>query len=320
MSGNDVSVVVCSYTVERWNELRAAVSSLEAQDQLPREIIVVVDHNAELFERAQRCFNSGGVRVVENDGAPGLSDARNTGVAAASGTIVAFLDDDAVADSHWLAEILRHYDQDSVVGVGGSAAPEWVARRPSWFPEEFDWVVGCTYLGMPTKLTAVRNLLGCNMSFRRLAFSVGGGFDPRIGRVGDRPVGCEETEFCIRLTQALPGSTILYEPKATVMHRVSAVRGTWSYFQARCYSEGLSKALVAHLVGRTVGLATERQYALRTLPSGVARRVVDAIRRRETAPLGPAAALLAGLCLTAAGYLVGTVTLMVRSRKKPQPS
>jgi GT2 family glycosyltransferase len=314
----DVSVVVCSYSLGRWNELRSAVSSLQAQTCMPREIIVVVDHNAELLERARATFIAP-VRVIENDGERGLSDARNAGVAAAGGAIIAFLDDDAVADRQWLAQILRHYDNQSVVGVGGSALPNWVSGRPRWFPEEFDWVVGCAYRGMPTQLSVVRNLLGCNMSFRRSAFSVGG-FDPRIGRIGGRPVGCEETEFCIRLTQARPGNTILYEPAATVIHRVSADRGSWRYFRSRCYSEGISKALVSRLVGRTVGLESERRHAMRTLPAGVARSVMNAVRGRDRFALSKVAAIIAGLSLTAVGYLAGTVSLALRRPRMRRPA
>jgi GT2 family glycosyltransferase len=311
MSGHDSSVVVCSFSLDRWSELCAAIDSLLAQDVVPREIIIVVDHNAELFDRAQTNFSSP-VRILENQGEPGLSDARNTGVAAASAPIIVFLDDDAVAEKRWLGQILRHYSRQEVIGVGGSAVADWVAGRPSWFPVEFDWVVGCSYRGMPTELSTVRNLLGCNMSFRRSAFNAGG-FDNRIGRVGSRPVGCEETEFCIRVTGAIPGSSILYEPAALVRHRVPADRSSWHYFARRCYSEGLSKALVSRVAGRRAGLQSERRYASRTLPAGAARGLLDALGRRDTSGLGRVAAIIAGFTLTAAGFLAGSASIAVRN-------
>ncbi len=71
-------------------------------------------------------------------------------------------------------------------------------------PEEFYWVVSANYRGMPPSGAHVRNLLGGNMSFRREQFDVVGGFRSDIGRgAGKRPLGCEETEFCIRLSPVL---------------------------------------------------------------------------------------------------------------------
>jgi GT2 family glycosyltransferase len=216
----------------------------------------VVDHNEPLFERASISFPD--VRVLRNLGERGLSDGRNTGVDAARGEIVAFMDDDAVATSTWLRELAKHYDRPAVLGVGGYVNPLWPMERPTWFPEEFDWIVGCSYRGLPTLVSTVRNLLGCNMSFRRSAFEAAGGFDNRIGRVGKRPVGCEETEFCIRLTRTVPGSELVYDPSARVDHRISAARTRWRYFIARSYSEGLSKSVVSRLAGSQVGLQSER--------------------------------------------------------------
>lgn len=301
----DVSVVVCTYTLDRLPQLHAAISSIATQTTKPREIIVVVDHNPALFELLGAQIGST-CRLVENEGRRGLSDARNSGVMAADGSIVAFVDDDARAEPDWLAMLVRHYQDPNVIGVGGAAMPVWAANRPSWFPGEFDWVVGCTYLGMPRKLAQVRNLLGCNMSFRRSAFEIPG-FDARIGRVDTRPVGCEETEFCIRVTRAFPGTALLYEPAAVVWHSVTVERAKWRYFIARCYSEGQSKAQMSRIVGSDAGLASERRHALVTLPSGVLRAVAEAVRRRRSAPVVRAAAIIVGLMTTAVGYVSGSM-------------
>lgn len=296
-----MSVIVCAFTEERWDDLARAMASIRAQTCPPLETILVIDYNETLFELATEAFPW--ARVIRNAGEQGLSDGRNTGVRAARGAVVAFLDDDAAADIDWLAILADAYVDPAVVAVGGSAEPEWDAGRPSWFPPEFDWVVGCSYVGLPTSRKPVRNPLGCNMSFRRVAFESAGPFETTIGRVGSRPVGDEETEFCIRVRRAMPGSVILYDPAARVGHRVRRHRGTWGYFLSRCYAEGLSKAIVSQLAGSGAGLSSERRYATVTLPRGVVRNVVQA-------PIRPsgilrAGAIVLGLAVTTTGYLRG---------------
>jgi GT2 family glycosyltransferase len=289
MRDAEISVVVCAYTEQRWGEMLACVASLKRQTLPPREIILVIDHNPALFERSRQHFS--GVRVIENREARGLSGARNSGIAAAQGAIIAFMDEDATADPHWLETLASGYTDERVMGVGGEIVPMWSTVRPDWFPEEFDWVVGCTYRGMPTSPAPVRNLIGCNMSFRREISDVNGGFRDGIGRIGSKPVGCEETEYCIRASQRFPQKHFLYHPAAKVYHYVPENRGTWGYFRSRCYAEGQSKALIGRYVGRGSGLSTETSYATRTLPLGVLR----ALRQRKVRRAG---AIVAGLLLT----------------------
>ncbi|HEU5004406.1 MAG TPA: glycosyltransferase family 2 protein [Actinomycetota bacterium] len=296
------SVVVCAYTEKRWDEIVAAVASLRDQTHPPAEIVLVVDHNPDLFARARA--ELAGVICVENEGKQGLSDARNAGLHAAHADIVAFLDDDAVAEPGWLALLAEGYADPAVLGVGGFAQPAWLAGRPAWFPKEFDWVVGCTYLGMPTTAAAVRNMVGCNMSFRREVFDGLGGFNAAIGRLGTRPVGCEETELCIRLSQHNPGAVILFDPRAVVHHNVPAGRGTWKYFRARCYAEGLSKAAVADLVGADQGLSAERRYSTVTLPKGVLAGLAAGIRG-DRYGFARAGAIVAGVSIATLGYGLG---------------
>lgn len=302
----NISVVICAYTEARWNETCAAVESVQRQSAPACEIIVVVDHNPTLYASLAEAFPE--LMVVENREEQGLSGGKNTGISIATGDIVAFLDDDAVADADWLKFFADSYLDTDVVGVGGLTLPNWEVPRPSWFPREFDWVVGCTYLGMPEVDRAVRNVLGGNSSFRREVLESVGGFQHGIGRSAGkrRPLGCEETELCIRITQRLPRSIMLFENRSVIRHLVPADRCRFSYFRSRCFAEGLSKAMVTANVGSQDGLSSERCYTTKTLPSGVLQGLAD-FSRGDAAGLARAGAITAGLGSTVAGFVAGSV-------------
>jgi glycosyltransferase involved in cell wall biosynthesis len=325
-----ISVVICAFTDQRWDDVHAAVESVRRQRHAPYEIILSVDHNPALYSRLKASLPD--VVVVENRYGRGLSGGKNTGAELATGDVVAYLDDDAVAAPGWLAELATGYADPGVLGVGGRTLPLWpgspsaaalsgdgaalvaelaaapaeAGRRPRWFPEEFDWTVGCTYRGMTPG--PVRNLMGGNCSFRAEAFEIAGGFTTGIGRSsGKRPLGCEETEFCIRLGQRRPDSLLLFDDDAVIWHRVPVARARFGYLRARCYAEGLSKALVTRSVGAADGLASERAHALGALPRGVLRGLADGLHG-DPGGLGRAGAIVTGLSVTAWGYLVGSLT------------
>lgn len=300
----DVSVVVCAYTQDRWQDLVEALESIRDQTVQPAEVILVIDHNPSLYEQAKKAF--AWVKVVENQEQRGLSGARNTGIANSTGQVVAFIDEDGVATPDWIDNLLREYRHPNVMGVGGEVRPMWAVTPPDWFPQEFNWVVGCSYKGLPETAAPVRNPIGCNMSFRRPVLQAAGGFRNGIGRIGTVPVGCEETELTIRARQLNPGSIYMYQPQAVVYHKVPQWRLRWSYFVRRCYAEGLSKAQVTHFVGSEDGLQSERRYTFRTLPMGVLSGVAGLARGR-LAGLKRAAAIVLGLGITTLGYLAGKI-------------
>ncbi len=311
-----VSVIICAYTEARWTDLLAAVAALRTQQTPPYEIVVVVDHNPALFERASNEPDLEGVRLLANSGPRGLSGARNAGVAHARGAILAFLDDDAIPEPDWLAQLLLAYRDPRVIAAGGAIEPLWPGARPRWFPEEFDWVVGCTYRGVPTAPMPVQRLIGCNMSFRREAFDLAGGFRSEIGQVGHDLMRSDDTEFTIRLWQRCGDRVLLFVPQARVRHRVTEGRASQAYFRARCYAEGFSKAQMARLVGSRDGLAAERDYVARTLPSGVARGLADTVTGRDPDGIRRSAAILTGLAITGFGYLSGTLVGWLDTRRR----
>jgi GT2 family glycosyltransferase len=304
----NISVLICAHTEDRWQDLIDAVKSVSNQSVMPSQIIVAIDHNPILRERV--CNRFPDITVVENMQERGLNGTRNSGVAAATGDIVAFIDDDAVAEVDWLKKLLETYSAEDVVGVGGKINAMWLSDRPAWFPEEFNWVVGCSYRGLPEQIAPVRNLIGCNMSYRREVIEQMGGFRNGIGHVGGRPQGDDETEFCIRLRQAMPKSILLFQPQAQVSHKVPASRANWAYYRWRCYLEGRSKALLSRLVGANDGLSSERTYTLKVLPNGIWQGIISSLKQLSFVGISRSFAIAAGLFITTFGYGLGRLSLI----------
>lgn len=296
----DVTVIICAYTEDRWNDLLEAAASVQRQSLPARQLIVVIDHNPELLARAREHLPF--ATVIENSHARGSSGGRNSGLALAHTEIVAFMDEDACAEPNWLEMLVAPYQDPAVIGVGGLVRPLWETGRPDWFPEEYDWVVGCSHDGTGQQAGAVRNFIGANMSFRRSAFDAAGPFADELGRLAAFPISCDETEFCIRLRQRCPDGKLVIEPRARVLHRVPASRTTWDYFRLRCYAEGLSKAQVTQFAGAGDGLANERTYVLRTLTAALGKNLKSLLLETDRDAGARAGALLAGLAITAAGY------------------
>lgn len=307
----NVCVVICAYTEDRWADLIAAIDSVKRQRLRPAQVIVVVDHNPRLLSRLRAVVDAD-VLVVQNEGSQGLSTARNSGIAASSCPLIAFLDDDAIAQPDWLLRLAGLCQSNTVLGAGGWVEPRWSGVPPAWFPDEFLWVVGCSYRGQPKEVAAVRNPFGGCMCVRREVFEVVGGFRQDVGRVGALPVGCEETELCIRAQQELPNAVFMFDPGARIHHRVPAQRTTLRYFLARCFGEGWSKAMISRLIGSQAGLSSERAHVLRVLPRGVLNGLTEWFVSRDVAGLQRAAAIGVGLSCTVAGFVWGWLHLLLQ--------
>ena len=135
-----LTVVICAYTSDRWIVLRRALEAVRGQIRSRDEVILVIDHNEALLARCRDTLSD--VTIIPNVNKPGLSGARNTALGAARGSIIVFLDDDAVPSDGWLDALRAPYADSRVYGVGGVARPRWQQSRPRWFPDEFLWVVG----------------------------------------------------------------------------------------------------------------------------------------------------------------------------------
>ncbi|PYP10549.1 MAG: glycosyl transferase [Gemmatimonadetes bacterium] len=205
-----ISVVVCSCNGGR--TIRDACEGLRRLDYPNYEVIVVDDGSTDGTAAIASEYD---VRLIRTPNR-GLSSARNTGLAAATGEIVAYLDDDAYPDPHWLTYLAATFLSTSHVGVGGpNIAPagdgpiaECVARAPG----------GPVHVLITDR--EAEHIPGCNMAFRTAFLEAVGGFDSRFRSAGD------DVDVCWRLQDR--GWTLGYHPAAVVWHhRRNSVRTYW---------------------------------------------------------------------------------------------
>jgi len=245
-----LSIVITSYTLDRLKDITELLNSIKAQTYAHVETILVVERSMELLDRLKQYVAEKAIpqaKVVFNHGERGLSAARNLGVAQSSGKILAFIDDDAFPFSDWAEQIVKTYDDDTVIGVTGSSIPLWEDKKLAWVPEEFYWIIGGSGYSDWTEKREIRNVSGTNMSFRREAFDLCGLFLTQLGAKGGGESGKhelvgDETEFSIRVGRKT-GKRILYNPKVKVQHRVYKYRVTPMFIARRAYWEGYTKAM-----------------------------------------------------------------------------
>lgn len=275
-----ISVVVC--TRDRPQQLQDCLRMLSLQEY-PRFEVVVVD-NAPATDRVAALASAGYQAaatfryVVEPR--PGLSWARNTGTAAASGDIVAYLDDDEEPDRHWLAGLACGFARDPDIGcVGGLVLP---ARLDTQAQELFEQLGGhCKGRGFSPATFSRRGPqsplyplppfgVGANMAFRRDALASIGGFDVALGAGTPAQAG----EDTLALTMLLlEGYRIAYEPAALTRHH------------HRPDMAGLSRQLQGYGVGLTAFYAALLRHRPGVLPGLIRLAPAAASFRRHRSAL-----------------------------------
>ncbi|TML28670.1 MAG: glycosyltransferase [Actinobacteria bacterium] len=294
-----VGVVIPCHATHRWPQLVAAVESVRAQTPRPAQVVVTVDHNDELLDRARR--ELAGVTVVANGYARGAAGNRNTGIAATDTPLIALLDDDATARPGWLAALVAPFDTDDVIGTGGTIEPRWARPRPVWFPDEFLCAISATNVS-PAAPTTVRNVWSARMAMRREAFEAAGAFRVGFAPRGDG-TGLEDTDLCLRMSRAVGGRWV-HVPDAVVDHTVPAERTTLRYLLMRCFREGRGKVELARLLGGRHVLDVERAYLRGTVTRAVLRGLGKALSGKGSAHAARAGVVVAGILAALAGGLV----------------
>jgi glycosyltransferase involved in cell wall biosynthesis len=239
-----IAAVVCTY--RRAELLERALASLAAQS-LPSEDyeVVMVDNGADAATAAvlARFASRPPFRLVRQP-VPGLSSARNAGVAATAAPLVAFLDDDAEAAPTWLACIARAFAEvrPRPGCVGGKIEPLFAVPRPAWFPDELMGFLSVVDWSPHARaLEGGQWLAGTNIAFERALLLELGGFSPRLGRAPGDLLGMEEVVLQRRLRRR--GLAIHYDPAIVVRHHIPGDRLTRRWLHGRAFSQGISDAL-----------------------------------------------------------------------------
>jgi GT2 family glycosyltransferase len=219
-----ISVVVCTYNGSR--TIEQCLVGLLKLDYPDFEIIVIDDGSS---DSTASIVSKYPVRMIQTTN-QGLSAARNRGMMEAKGEIIAYIDDDAYPDPHWLSYVAIAFDETTLASIGG----------PNLVPSEDGFIAQCVAhaAGGPIHVLLsdkeAEHIPGCNMAFRKDALKSIGGFDPQFRIAGD------DVDLCWRLKNA--GYTIGFHPSALVWHhRRNSIRAY--YRQQRGY--GKAEVLLA---------------------------------------------------------------------------
>ena len=276
---DDLSVVVC--TRDRPRELHGCLRSLGGQRPAPLEVVVV--DNSEQRSAQPICEAFPEVRYV-HEPRPGLSIARNAGIAASRGGVIAFTDDDVEVHAGWSAELARMFRaQPEIDAVTGLVLPSSLATRAQRFFQFDMGGFGSSFLPLrfdrsfideqrPHGPQVWRIGAGANMAFRRSVFARVGLFDERLGAGAS---GCsEDSELWYRILAN--GGCCFYEPRAVVFHHH---RAAWDDLlrQTRAYMKGHVSALVVQ--SDRHGHRSNLQRIVRALPLYFSRMAIDVMRR-----------------------------------------
>jgi GT2 family glycosyltransferase len=233
-------------THNRTDVLRQCLASLRAQTVDPHrfEVVVVDDGSEADMRRVVEDASAGGPILMRCERQPltGLNGARNRGAATATGSVLAFLDDDTIVSPGWAEAVLDAFERRPCAAVGGKVelglagpAPAWLAVRRYYLAEYDLGPEGHWLRGDPVPV-------GANCAVRRGEFERLGGFHLGLDRIGGSLVSNGDTEFFHRLRAA--GGRLWYEPEAHVVHCVPVERLTVEYFLERHFAQGVSDELL----------------------------------------------------------------------------
>jgi glycosyltransferase involved in cell wall biosynthesis len=262
------SIVIATHN--RAKDLRGTLASLAAlTTPHPWEVIVVdnncTDDTPDVVSEFAATYPVPLRYLFES--VPGRSAALNTGIALAQGEIIVTTDDDVRVETDWLEAIGSEMQRLQCDYIGGRVLPIWGGPRPAWLPDRPSrhWAVIALLDYGDEPMEFVRKMpLGVNMAFRREAFAVVGGWDPRIGRKAGTLLGQEVREWCVRARAH--GVRGYYAPGVSLRHIIPASRLNKEYFRRFFYWRGISRAMLYQQRGLDMESPQETRLNFRQVP------------------------------------------------------
>lgn len=278
------TITVCLCTYHRPDYVRDCLIGLQRQSVGPDQFdIVVVDSGSPGDTPAQLnalVANIPNARVIRLD-RPGVSLARNAGAAAAAGDYIAYIDDDAIPASDWVAQIQASIVESSGIPavLGGRILPLWEAPLPAWWPQSLRGVLSIIEtegrgaygdVGLPAALAPY----GANMIVHVPTMRSVGGFREGVGRAGRMLLSDEDVQLAWRLQRA--GYAVRFDSRMVVHHQIQPGRLTPEWLLRRMYWQGASSVITGRMLGETAGvwwsLPRRLAVALLFLPTALLSR------------------------------------------------
>jgi len=301
-----VSVIICTYHNRRYVDFIEAAESILEQAYDPVELVVVVDGNATVYNLAMEYLGSHENTIIYlNDQNEGVSYSRNKGVELASGEIVAFIDDDAIAQKDWIAELVAAYQNNNAIAVGGRMNGKWLVDRPRFLPAEFNWLVGVNHPGFGLDGEEIRNTFESNISFNRDIFNHIGGFNNDLGPSKNSYGHAEGAEIGGRLLTEY-GRGVLYNEDAIVHHKVFEYRTQLRWLLSRAFKQGVSKNLME--TGSNTFTSEESAFLLYLLFNRMPIRVHRIIQSPSLMKIVQTIMLFVFTATVGIGYIYGIIT------------
>jgi glycosyltransferase involved in cell wall biosynthesis len=250
----EISVVICSYN--RADYIIGAVESLHRQtiDKNRFEVFVVdnnsIDNTGDLVQDYMQSHPDYHLHYL-TETRQGASFARNTGAAFAKGSLLCFMDDDAIAEPDYLERILVFFSSHAdATGMGGRIIPKYIPAEPKWMSHFVSSLVGnFDYSKELVPFREGKYPLESNMIVRKEDFDRIGGFNTNLpGVVGTLRIGGEGKDFFLRL-QSL-GKTIWYDPTVIVQHVVEVKKLTPHYMYRIASGIGRGERVRMMSIGR----------------------------------------------------------------------
>jgi glycosyltransferase involved in cell wall biosynthesis len=246
-----IRITVAVPTHNRARQLQqtlASIAALQLPPPLEAECVVVDNRSTDDTAKVVATFATQAplaTRYIFEPGA-GSSHARNRAVSEARGDFILFIDDDAVAESNWVIEMLTTIRRRKLDAACGTVLPRWGRTPPRWLGPSL-YVRLAVHdaqklaASPPAELNTIHNYFSANVGFRRRTFELFGNFREDLGVMDGNPMSGEDTELFARI--AACGGAVGFAPSACVHHLIPPERMRRKYLRHKSYAFGFGSAI-----------------------------------------------------------------------------